>query len=79
MIVGFPAVKSAIVALATEKTRLLVIARAPFPHVVQEIPKAKGPVPSPLKVPVFACNVLPGKRLSDANVTHHNASAVEFE
>ena len=26
---------------------------------VQLIPKLKGPVPSPLKVPLFACNVCP--------------------
>ena len=56
---GFPNVTSAIVALAMLKTRLLLIPRAPFPQVVQLIPKLKGPVPSPLKVPVFACNGLP--------------------
>ena len=56
---GFPAVTSAIVALAMVKSRLLVIPRSPFPQVVQLIPKLKGPVPSPLKAPVFACNVFP--------------------
>ena len=61
------------------KSRLLLIPRAPFPQVVQLIPKLKGPVPSPLKVPVFACNVLSSKRLNDADVPYHNASSVEFE
>ena len=55
----FGAVTSAIVALAMVKSRLLAIPRAPFPQVVQLIPKLKFPVPSPLKVPVFACNVFP--------------------
>jgi hypothetical protein len=40
----FGPIRSAIVALATVKSRLLVIPRAPSPQVVQLIPKLKDPV-----------------------------------
>jgi len=56
---AFGTVISAIVALAIVKSTLLVMPRLPLPHVAHQIPKLKSPVPSPLRLPVFACSVCP--------------------
>jgi hypothetical protein len=76
---GFPAVTSAIVALAMLRTRSLVIPRAPFPQVGAADPETERPCAVPVEGSGVCLQRLSCKRLIDANVTHHNASSVEFK